>query len=187
MALLTGPMGEKTGRKPLPRSAPPPAPIGCGWLPLPHGLFALVDAGMLPELSAFNWQVDGSGHVRRTVSRGACRGRTIFLHQSVAQPPPGVRIDHANGDPMDNRLCNLRFATQRQNVQNARRRSDNKSGFKGVGWHTAGHKWTANIRANGVRHYLGLFTTREAAARAYDAAASRLFGHFARLNFPEAP
>ncbi|MGA7730337.1 MAG: hypothetical protein WCD37_03580 [Chloroflexia bacterium] len=45
--------------------------------------------------------------------------------------------------------------------------------------------WVARIKRYGVGYYLGVFPTVEAAARAYDAAAVRLFGEFARLNFPE--
>lgn len=94
---------------------------------------------------------------------------------------PTVDIDHINGDPRDNRLSNLRQATQSQNNGNRRSRHGS-SRFKGVTWHRRCRKWQAQIECDGVAHYLGLFTTEEAASLAYQEAAARLFGEFARAS-----
>lgn len=97
---------------------------------------------------------------------------------------PDQPIDHINGDMTDNRLCNLRLTTQQKNQHNRKGRSDVSSPFKGVGWHLG--KWRAFIvLPDGTTKYLGRFAKEEDAARAYDAAASKHFGEFARLNFPE--
>lgn len=96
------------------------------------------------------------------------------------------RVDHINGDGLDNRRSNLREANAAQNAANAGLRSDSVSGFKGVYPNTAGGlPWKAEIRANGKRRYLGIFGDPATAARAYDAAAREAFGEFARLNFPQ--
>jgi len=61
-----------------------------------------------------------------------------------------------------------------------------RTGYKGVNWTgTKTHRWQARIMRNGKRVFLGNFDTPEEAARAYDAAASELFGEHARLNFPD--
>jgi HNH endonuclease/AP2 domain len=89
-------------------------------------------------------------------------------------------IDHRDGDPSNNRWNNLRRATASQNGANARRRSNNSSGFKGVSRHRS--RWRASIRKNRRTHHLGIFSTPEAAHAAYVAGARRLFGEFARAE-----
>jgi hypothetical protein len=90
-------------------------------------------------------------------------------------------VDHANGDSLDNRSQNLRIATKAQNAMNSK--AIGSCGFKGVS-KTASGKYSAKITANWRSEYMGLFESAEDAARAYDAAARRLHGQFARLNFP---
>lgn len=100
---------------------------------------------------------------------------------------PQGQIDHANGNRGDNRLANLRLATQTQNNGNTSRRSDNKSGYKGVAhFPYDGRKksWRAYININKKLRTIGYFLTAEDAARAYDLKATEVFGEFARLNFP---
>jgi hypothetical protein len=88
-------------------------------------------------------------------------------------------IDHRDGDPKNNRLSNLRRATQSQNCANRRLARNNTSGFKGVSRRASG-KWLAYISKNGRKRCLGRFETPEAAHEAYMAAAHKLFGKFAR-------
>jgi hypothetical protein len=97
-----------------------------------------------------------------------------------------IEIDHVNGDGLDNRRENLRVATHAQNASNRGVRVNNTSGFKGVHANHSGRgkQWFAYITTNYKRQHLGMFGTAEEAARAYDAAAVRLHGEFARLNFP---
>lgn len=57
----------------------------------------------------------------------------------------------------------------------------NKNGFIGI-W-ISGKKWAAGLISNKARVYLGVFSTPEEAARAYDAAAKIHHGSKAKLNF----
>ncbi len=79
---------------------------------------------------------------------------------------PEHDIDHKNGIRDDNRIKNLRTVTRSVNLQNQRKsRSNSSTGFLGVTKH--GGIWCAEIKVDGVRHYLGTFKTPELAHEAY--------------------
>ena len=87
---------------------------------------------------------------------------------------PSLNIDHINGNGMDNRIANLREATQSENHQNRRRQSNNKSGFIGVSWNTRERKWRSTIQIGGKQTFLGGFSTKEEAYSAYLSAKARM-------------
>lgn len=95
--------------------------------------------------------------------------------------PVPDHIDHADGKPGNNRIANLRAATQSQNMANSKRRKNNAVGIKGV-WRMTSGKFRARIAHEGVAVHLGVFDTVEEAAAAYREGAFRLHGAFARLN-----
>lgn len=155
----------------------PPTGSGTRWLTLPHGKFALVDESDFELVSSFVWRADKKGYVSTKID-----GRQMMLHSMLMGPSTRrTPIDHRNGDPLDNRRENLRIATGGVNRINSAINSNNTSGYKGV--HRMGDSWCARIGYDGKRLHLGLFVTAEDAARAYDAAARKLFGDIARLNF----
>jgi hypothetical protein len=81
---------------------------------------------------------------------------------------PSIGIDHRNGIPTDNRILNLREASQLVNTQN--RRAANKgsrSGLLGVSWKSKVGRWRAQIRHGGKLHHLGYFESAEAAHAVY--------------------
>lgn len=100
---------------------------------------------------------------------------------------PGVEVDHIDGNPLNNRRSNLRPATRTQNQRNRRKqRKPVTSRYKGVCLNRKTGKWIAYINPGGGKTiYLGSHRVEEDAARAYDEAARRHHGAFARLNFPE--
>jgi hypothetical protein len=98
---------------------------------------------------------------------------------------PESEIDHIDGDRANNRWSNLRPVTPAQNKWNSKtRKAPNKtSRYKGVHLIKKSNLWRAKIQSNSAATELGLFQTEELAAKAYDAAAYRLFGEYARVNF----
>jgi AP2 domain len=115
------------------------------------------------------------------VTRGAGHRTTVFMHNLIMGC---TRIDHANGEGLDNQRGNLRRATNGQNMHNRRANAGHSSRYKGVGWYPRYGKWVARIKLEGRRRCLGYFTDEREAAQAYDAAAREIFGQFARPNFP---
>ena len=144
---------------------------------LPNGKSFLIDKQDYPVVSQHRWHVDKDGRVATTFADG----KSTRLHRYILGRIE-ADVDHINGDPTDNRRCNLRFATRTQNNQNMRLRSDNSTGYKGVCCHKKTGKYLAYINANGKRIHLGSFTNPEEAAEAYDKAAIYYFGEFAKTN-----
>lgn len=74
--------------------------------------------------------------------------------------------DHKNRCRADNRWINLRSTDHCGNSHNKGPEASSKSGYRGVSWHKGARKWAAEKWLRGVKHYLGLFETPEAAYEA---------------------
>lgn len=79
---------------------------------------------------------------------------------------------------------NCRWATRQQQMQNTRKKKGGLSKYRGVALTTAG-RWRATGFNKGETIHLGVYTTQEEAAKAYDVWAKQNFGQYASLNFKE--
>ena len=156
------------------------------------GRSTAVDDDVAEEVMEHRWHCDKHGYARRCVYYGRQDGkpinRFVYMHAEVWRLagkliPAGQELDHSNGDPLDNRIENLRPATHQQNMRN-RKPQGGTSRYKGVWRDKRKRKWRACISYNGKVIHLGTFTDEIEAARAYDGAARRLSDSFARCNFP---
>lgn len=127
-----------------------------------------------PETGIFTWNAtsDVAGSVRRDgYVTFRCEGAPYVAHRLawlyMQGEWPTLNIDHRDGNRANNAFTNLRQATHCHNAQNRVIRSDNSSGFPGVGWHKSKGAWQAKIGINGRRLFLGNFATREDACAAY--------------------
>lgn len=109
---------------------------------------------------------------------------TLQMHREILglKNGDGKIVDHINGDGLDNRRENLRICSVQANNWNRRLSINNSTGFKGVHFRRQENKYWAYINILGKRKHLGIFPTAIEAALAYNEAASKLFGEFARLN-----
>lgn len=156
-------------------------------IPLANGKgIALVDDHHYALLAQFRWALRSNGYATTHWRRPDGGRTTMGMHRLImgAPPFPGAQVDHINGNKLDNRSANLRWATRSQNQANTGLRKTNSSGYKGVYWHKEKGRWRAMISFEGRLRHIDYYDTAEEAARAYDAAAIELFGEFAVLNFP---
>ena len=158
---------------------------------LGDGLFTIVDVNIYYALGCYKWSACGrdddslyAARILRKTEFG--RIKYMYLHREIMNPPKGLLVDHENGDSLDNRRANLRLATHSQNIHNRRKiRTKTASIYIGIYFDRRLGKWTAKIRHQKKRIYLGCFNSEIDAARAYDKAALEYHKEFARLNFTE--
>ncbi len=146
---------------------------------LTHKKYSVVDEDDVERLRGIRWHFVGGKH-----RGGKGYGYTNINHSAVSMHqfllgcpfPKGGTIDHKNGDGLDNRKENLRFASYSHQRQNSGIRRNNTTGFKGV--IKRKYRYSAVISGK----HLGYFKDKVEAAKAYNEAAIQLFGQFARLN-----
>lgn len=88
---------------------------------------------------------------------------------------PKMSIDHINRNRRDNKIDNLRLATDQQNMFNIHASTKK---YVGVRKDDKGHGYSANIGHNNKKIYLGYFKTKEEAYEAYVKASREIRGEF---------
>lgn len=154
---------------------------------LTQGQVALVDDADFKWLSRwkwYTWQSPTRPGLFYAVRQARCRNgtqRTVRMHSVIS----GLRItDHRDNNGLNNQRRNLRPTTRATNKQNGIKRRKMTSQYKGVCWIQSHACWHAQIKRTGRTQHLGFYQDEIKAAQAYDAAARRYFGEFARTNFP---
>lgn len=89
-------------------------------------------------------------------------------------------IDHKDTNKENNKWSNLREATHSQNNFNRNKFKNNTSGAKGVTYREKYEYYEAKIKVNGKYIHLGTFKMLEEASKAYQDAAIKYAGEFAR-------
>lgn len=159
-------------------------------IPLTRGFVAIVDDEDYERVAALKWGALKACGNREQVyaqnyKRIGSKVVALSMHRFIMGNPLGLIVDHIDRNGLNNTRANLRVCTRSENSRNCKpyRRSKSKSRFKGLVFHKNG-RIEARICSHGVTTHIGSFACEEEAARAYDAAALRIHGEFARLNFP---
>lgn len=150
------------------------------WIKLTQGRETCVDLAAWPRVSKHRWFAHrriGLFYAATNIPRAGGQ-QTLSLHQLLTGYQ---KTDHKDHDGLNNRRRNLRRCSHSQNRYNSVRRSDNRSGFKGVSQRKSG-RWSTYISAEKRRINLGCFDTVLEAASAYNTAAKKHHGRFACIN-----
>lgn len=147
-----------------------------------------------PQTGIFRWRRDvgnrrsgtvagntnTTGHIRICIDGESLMAHRLAVFYMTGAFPKSI-TDHRNLDGTDNRWSNIRPADKSQNGANRGKPCTNTSGHKGVRWYARYRKWHAQIKANGKRLHLGHHESLTSALAAYEAAAIRHFGEYARV------
>jgi hypothetical protein len=138
-------------------------------------------------VSKFTWHTLYHGHTyyARTNIKILGKWTLLYLHQLILRTKgKRVSVDHIDSNGLNNLRQNLRKCTQQQNNRNQRKHITKTSRFKGVYYTrlSRGKKWRAGIAISGKTKSLGSFNSELEAKQAYNKAAKRLFGRYARIN-----
>jgi hypothetical protein len=166
-----------------------------GWpfrkIDLGDDVYTIVDQDVYYRLGHHKWHLRGSNakkfYAVRDVKTGPGRTKQLGLHREIMNEPKGLLVDHKNGNSLDNRIANLHSATWSENAQNRPKKQNTSSRFKGVSFHKQYKKWGATICYQGKNILLGWFVNEIDAAKAYDRAALKYYGEFAKVNFAAEP
>jgi len=153
---------------------------------LTQGAVALVDDADYESLRFMRWHLDkgvSKSYARTRIYAGKS-SQLVRMHRFLMNPPVGVLVDHRDRDGLNNQRSNLRICTPAENNRNAVKQINNKSGYKGVSWDKEKRLWTVGVSIKHKRKIIGRYFCLIKAAKAYDEAAIKYYGEFARLNFP---
>ena len=123
--------------------------------------------------------INSEGYINMTVDGQYCKAHRLAWLYIYGNMPP-YQIDHINGNPSDNRICNLREATQSQNQFNKKIGKNNSSGYKGVSWHKATQKWRVRINVDEEQLTIGYFDDAELAGLIAEEVRNKYHGKYAR-------
>lgn len=154
---------------------------------LTRGYVALVDDEDYERLSKLKWHVyigkTGINYALVGIyDKATMKTRHARMHRMILNPRKDQIIDHINGNGLDNRKSNLRFATKSTNAANSKKRRDGINQYKGVDYRDPVRGFRARINVSGKAIHLGHFNNEIEAAKAYNQAAIQHFGEFAKIN-----
>lgn len=152
-------------------------------IPLTQGKYTLIDDEDYEQLNQWKWLAHRNPKKhkediwyaeRRQWLPEEKKYKIIAMHRLIMDFPKGKDIDHINGDGLDNRRCNLRVLSRRQNQQNKRIKKTSR--YPGVCWDTWTNKWVVNLSINGKQTNLGRYDTEEKAFQVYREAVKKYHG-----------
>lgn len=144
---------------------------------LTQNKYALIDDLDYEKVSKYRWCA--------VLSRGkwyAGRMNNGRMHSFILGKKKGKEVDHIDGDGLNNQRKNLRFASHKENSRNCKLYKTNKSGHKGVSWHSFHKKWHVQCRVDSKNYHLGYYDNVEEAVKVYQRFSKKHHKKFSRLK-----
>ena len=154
------------------------------YVPLSRGYVAIIDAADVPLVDGVNWTAAVHNrlvYAHRNATLPDGKRRYVAMHRVILGDSE-LHVDHRDGDGLNNRRSNLRWATRFENMSNRVKQVNNSTGFPGVTFHKRDKKFMARVTANGKTHSAGYFDCPKEAYAARCDLAKRLHGEFARFD-----
>ena len=123
------------------------------------------------------WYKNNTGYARSEIDN-----KFVLFHDYILNIDPSceTEVDHISGNRLDNRRCNLRLCSRKENAYNKGLYSNNTSGVTGVSWHKTYCKWGAYIQKDKKNITLGYFDLYEDAVKVRREAEVKYFGEYLR-------
>jgi hypothetical protein len=131
-------------------------------------VYASIDSEDYEVVCKYNWYLDTKGYACSTY-----KGKVLYMHIVILGKKEGYVIDHKDGNKLNNKRDNIRHLTVSQNSQNIKLNNE----FIGISF------LRGKYQANCSQKYLGVYETKEEAARAYDIYVICHINKDGRLNF----
>lgn len=139
-----------------------------------------IDSDDFDKISQYGWTKNAQ---KKAYLVARIDGKIVRMHRLILGiSDPKIVVDHINGDVADNRKCNLRKATQKQNSRNCELSKNNKLGYPGIRKKfllDGSVRYTARICVDRKELFLGVFNSIEEAIEKRKDAENKYFGDFA--------
>jgi hypothetical protein len=133
-------------------------------------LIALED---IDRIKRNKWTLLGNGYVYS-------KKLNQYLHRYIMNASPEEKVDHIDGNPLNNKRDNLRICTQQNNIHNSALAKNNTSGCTGV--YKYKDRWLVKIMVNYKTIRLGCYDNFDDAVKVRKEAEEKYFGEFAPKN-----
>jgi hypothetical protein len=151
-----------------------------------HELFDYKDGQLIWKMSRGGSAKKGSvaGHkIKLQYIQVVVDRKTYYLHRLIFVYHHGYCphiVDHIDADQTNNRIENLREATQQQNCFNSKINKNTSTGMKNVNWNTEANKYRVELSVNGKNKFIGYYVDPELAELVAIEARDKYHGRFAR-------
>lgn len=137
---------------------------------------AIIDLDEVARARLYSWSLNGAKYPYVCTNQPRKDGKkSIYMHDFILGKVTGFCIDHINANKLDNRKCNLRRTTHRQNCYNRKAKEN-------LGLRYFAGAWRVRITKDRQEFHIGSFKTKEEAIDARIKAERELFGEFAPVR-----